>query len=187
MIYNVLKYGTALGILILILVGCDGTVPIIQEEPAIAHMIEANQEAADAIIEGASGNLDLQKPIVAVSFVNIDNLEQSSSFGRIVSKQIAARFTQHRLSIIEMLVRKDIFVKQNRGEFLLSRNLRNLTIEYDAQAVIAGVYAIGRKTVYVTALLIRATDSVVLASKNYELPINTDIEELLRCKVDCDQ
>jgi TolB-like protein len=84
--------------------------------------------------------------------------------------------------VIEMQLRNNVFIKQRGGEFLLSRELRSISSEHNAQAVIVGTYAVARKNVYVTARLVRASDSIVLASYDYSLPMDQDVAFMLRNK-----
>ena len=65
------------------------------------------------------------------------------------------------------------------GEFLLSRALKDLSLEHDAQAAIVGTYAVGENNVYVTTKVIRASDSVVLASQDFVLPLGPDVRKLV--------
>lgn len=177
-----LLYASISWCLALFLFGCEGLPRIFKESPPVAKVVEASYSTADSLINGAGSTLSKKKPLIAATFVNIDDLEQTSSFGRIVSKQVASRFTQRGFAIIEMLFRHNVFIKQDSGEFLLSRELRNISSEHNAQAVIVGTYAIGRKTVYVNSLLIRAVDSIVLASHDYTLPIDMDMTFLLQSR-----
>jgi TolB-like protein len=166
-------------VLLFSLAGCDG-LPTSKEVPPVADVVGTSHAAADSLIQAAAGALLPGRPLIAASFVNIDDLEQPASLGRIVSEQVSSRFTQRGYSVIEMLLRHNVFIKQNTGELLLSREVRTLSSSHDAQAVIVGTYAIGRKKVYVTARLIRAADSVVLASHDYTLPIDADVAFMLK-------
>jgi TolB-like protein len=76
--------------------------------------------------------------------------------------------------MIEMKMRNNVYIKQNGGEFVLSRTVRDLSRAQNAAAVVAGTYAIGRNTVYVNARLIRAADNLILASHDYTLPLGPD-------------
>lgn len=181
MVYNLL-HASVTGVFLLSIMGCDSVKQVLKENPPTAKVVEASYATADALVVRAGVNLSKSKPLIAATFVNIDDLEQTSTFGRIISKQVASRFTQQGFNIIEMLFRHNVFIKQNTGEFLLSRELRNISSEHNAQAVIVGTYAIGRKTVYVNALLIRAVDSIVLASHDYILPIDPDMAYMLQSK-----
>jgi hypothetical protein len=57
--------------------------------------------------------------------------------------------------------------------------LRDLSVEHDAQAAIVGTYAVGVNNVYVTAKVIRASDSVVLASEDFVLPLGPDMKKMV--------
>jgi TolB-like protein len=178
--YNLLRV-CVISTFLLSTVACDSLKNAIKQNQT-AKVIDASYATGDALVTRAGKNLSSSKPLIAATFVNIDDLEQTSSFGRIISKQVASRFTQCGFSIIEMLFRHNVFIKQDTGEFLLSRELRNISSEHNAQAVIVGTYAVGRKTVYVNALLIRAVDSIVIASHDYTLPIDPDVTYLLQNK-----
>ena len=116
---------------------------------------------------------------VAASFVNIDDLSQSSAFGRIISQQLASQFSSRGYKLVEMLLRKDIYIKQKEGEFLLSRQLMDVALEHNVQAAIVGTYAVGASSVYVTAKVIDPSNRVVLASHDYELPLGPNTKHLL--------
>jgi TolB-like protein len=162
-------------VLMAYLTGCSTVMPAPK-----AYVVDASYSAADGLIYGTERTLDRKKPLIAATFVNVDNLEQATSFGRTVSRQVASRFTQRGWGIIEMLFRHNVFIKKNSGEFALSQELRDISSQHDAQAVIVGTYSIGRDTVYVTARIIRAVDSIILASIDYTLPIDRNIAFLLR-------
>jgi len=163
------------------LTGCEG-LPVPQEEPPVADVVGTSHEAADALIMGAGPVLKKGGKVIAATFVNIDDLTKSSSFGRIISKQVSSRFTERGLPVIEMQMRNNVYIQQRGGEFLLSRELRNVSAEHNAQAVIVGTYAVGRKNVYVTARLVSAQNNVVLSSYDYTLPTDQDVAYMLRNK-----
>jgi TolB-like protein len=179
MLKPMLCHGVLACALLVSLAGCDG-LPTSKEAPPVADIVGSSHAAADSLIQAAGSALQPGRPLIAASFVNIDDLEQPASLGRIVSEEVSSRFTQRGYSVIEMLLRHNVFIKQNSGEFLLSREVRNLSTAHDAQAVIVGTYAVGRKKLYVTARLIRAADSVVLASHDYTLPVDPDVAFMLK-------
>jgi TolB-like protein len=143
-------------------------------------IVAMSYDAADILMARAGTLIDGSKTIVAASFVNIDNLDNSSSFGRIVSQQLASRFTQKGYKVTEMLLRNNIYIKEGEGEFLLSRTLKSISAQHNVQAVIVGTYAIAANNIYVVAKLVRATDSIVLSSHDYTFPVGPDIKQLIR-------
>jgi len=176
------RIGIAVASLLLLgLAGCEGLpVPDSRPEPVTADIVGSSHAAADVLIQRAGPRLDPGKSLIAATFVNIDDLSDASSLGRIVSEQVASRFSEQGYQVVEMLLRSNIYIKRRAGEFLLSRELKNISFEHNAQAVIVGTYALGRKNVYVTARLIRATDSIILASYDYSLPLDHDVAFMLK-------
>ena len=164
------------------LAGCEGGLPMPRPEPPKADIMGSSHKAADSLIQRAGAALQPGKSVIAATFVNIDDLSKSSSFGRIVSKQVSSRFTEQGIWVIEMLMRNNVYIQQRGGEFLLSRELRNISSQHNAQAVIVGTYAAARKNIYVTARLVRASDNVVLASYDYSLPMDQDVAYMMRNK-----
>jgi TolB-like protein len=143
------------------------------------YAINHNHQAAQALAEQIHGRLDKVKPLIVASFVNINDLNESSPLGRSISQQFATVFTSNGYRIIEMLLRKDIYIKQDSGEFLLSRELKNISQTHHAQAVVVGTYAVGETRVYVTAKVINADTSIVISAYDYSLPIDKDTKALL--------
>jgi TolB-like protein len=114
----------------------------------------------------------LTGPLLIASFVNVDNLEESSTAGRLLSEHIASRLAQHGYQVIEMkLNQKSIFVKKEMGEFLLSRDIKEISKTNNAVAVIVGTYGIADNRIYVTARVVRTLDSVILAASDAGFPV----------------
>jgi TolB-like protein len=151
-----------------------------------ADLIGANHAAAQALQEKVDGdallrfNLDRNKPLIAASFVNIDNVQSSSTFGRMLGEQYGSYFTQAGYQVVELKLRHDIFIREQSGELMLSREVRDISFEHNAQAVLVGTYAVGADSVFVTARMVRANDGIIMASYDYRLPIGPDTRSLLR-------
>lgn len=142
------------------------------------YSINHNHVAAQQLVDHAKNRLT-REPLIAASFVNINNLTESSALGRSISQQFATVFTTNGYQVFEILLRKDIYVKQDSGEFLLSRELKDISHNHHAQAVIVGTYAVGETRVYVTAKVINADSGVVISAHDYSLPIDKDTHALL--------
>ncbi len=168
----------------ILMVGCSS---VIYDK----DLVSASYKVADVLLSNIRDTLMLgnvsrngfypARPILVASFVNIDNVQQSSTFGRMVSEQIGSRIAQHGYKVIEMKLRTDtVFIQTQNGEFLLSRELQLISQQYDAYAVVVGTYGMSKEVVYVTAKLVRVKDSVILSSHDYGLPIGPDTKRMLR-------
>ena len=147
--------------------------------PSSCCMTSVNHNAADGLLDTATPRLPKLSPVLVASFVNLDALNESSTFGRVVAEQITSRLKQRGYTIIEMKLRTNVFIKEGSGEFLLSRELTEISTKHDAQAVVVGTYAVAADKVYLTTRLVNAKDSCVISSYDYAIPISDDVLKLL--------
>lgn len=150
------------------------------EAAANSKLIEANYTGVDALLSSARLPLDKSLPLVVATMVNVDALTESSRFGRALSEQIGARFTKLGYAVVELKLRENIFVKQSEGELLLSREVKDISLNHKAQAVVVGTYAEGRDYVYVNLKLIGINDNLVIAAHDYVLPVDSNVKSLLK-------
>lgn len=158
-----------------------------------SHLIKSSYDAVDRVINQIEHShlkheLQKNKPIMVASFVDIDYVQHSSTFGRMIAEEVASRFSQSGYPVIELKMRPDTLViyeelnSHATGEKVLSRNLQHLTFEHDAQAVVVGTYAPAKNYVYVTMKVIRSRDGIIIYSYDYRLPMDADTKSLLRSK-----
>jgi len=122
----------------------------------------------------------LDKTLIAASFVNINKLEESSTFGRVVSEQIVARLSQNGFLIKELRLRNNsILIKEGLGELLLSRELKNLNHNQDAFAVLVGTYAVADNIVFVTTRIISTYSNTIIGAHSFQIEITPTVEKLL--------
>jgi hypothetical protein len=53
------------------------------------------------------------RPFIIATLVNIDQLEQSSTLGRLISEQVASRMSQLGYGVLELKVRNGVYMKRN--------------------------------------------------------------------------
>ena len=142
-------------------------------------IVQASYQATERLVGSARQVLDKDKPILVASLVNTANLQQSSDLGRIVSEQVSSRLTQLGYDTREMRLRGAFLIREGTGELVLSRTVKDISQKQNAQAVIAGVYAVAKTNVYLTLRLVRADDGMILAAYDYTLPLGPDASALL--------
>lgn len=150
------------------------------EDAASNQFIPANQRAADILIDQARARgLEVDPPLIIGTLVNINALEESSPFGRMVTEQIGGQFARRGHQIVEMKFRENVYVKQNVGELVLTREIQQLAKTHRAQAVVVGTYVESDQFVLVNLKVIRPADNIVLASYDYAVPMNKMVRSLL--------
>jgi hypothetical protein len=127
---------------------------------------------------------DRNSRLMLTSFVTLDNLEETSSLGRLLAEQIGAGLTQQGFTVIDpRLDSNNINIVQKSGEFMLSRDVLKLSNKHDIQAVVAGHYTVAQTVdgvkLFVNIKIIRASDNVVLSSLASGVVINQAIRSLL--------
>ena len=144
-------------------------------------IIDISYMAADVLIKNLSVYISKATPIVVTSFANINNLEESSTLGRLLAEQMASRMSQKRYSVVEIKLGQDsLFVKERTGEFILSRKLDNISTQFNASYVIAGTYSVGGASVYVSTRIVRVSDNLIVSSSDFKLESDSDVYELVQ-------
>ncbi len=145
--------------------------------------ISTNYKAADVLIAQVANKLNPAQPMIIATIVNIDDLNNSSTFGRLVSEQISARFSQASYSMIEMKFREFVYMKQDQGELLLTREIKDVAKNHNAQAVIVGTYALSGEDVFVNLKVIQPSTNIVLAVHDYTFPMDNNLRSMTRTVV----
>jgi len=140
-------------------------------------LIDANERAADALLQQVP--LDPAQPVLVATLVNVDRLGESSRLGRIFSEQIAGRMVQRGLRVSEVKLRYSLLLQPGQGELLLSREAREVSQAQNAQAVVAGTYAVSATVLYISLKLVSPVGNTVLAAHNYALPVDDNVRALL--------
>ncbi len=150
------------------------------EQASINPLIPANYKAADALLAQISQGLSKSQPVIIATVVNIDNLDLSSTLGRLTSEHVSARFTKAGYRMIELKYRNSLYVKRSQGELMLTREIKELAQSHDAQAVIIGTYGQSDDYVFVNLKVIQPATNIVLAVQDYVLPLDASTKSLLK-------
>ncbi|MBU2099068.1 MAG: hypothetical protein KKD00_09920 [Gammaproteobacteria bacterium] len=144
------------------------------------RMLAAHHDAARYLIRMAGPELQSNSRMIAASFADVNNLTMSSTFGRMASQNLVSAFVIEGYSFVEMLMRSSVYIDQREGEFLLSREVADISAQHNAPVVMVGTYAVADDNVFVTARLIRTADNVIVASYDYAVPYTRDMRSLVR-------
>lgn len=145
------------------------------EEDRIGDLIYL---AAQTMAERA-GVLTRDRPIVVATAVSIDDLDRSSTFGRLASQLVANRLSQRGYMVRDLTYMRALTVEPRTGELVLSRDATRILASANAQAVVAGTYAVGGREIYLSLRLLRADDGQVLSTADVVLPFDHNMEDLI--------
>ncbi len=105
------------------------------------------------------------------SFVNQDNFEQSSSFGRYVAEQLFHEFNQRGFPVQEYRMHKSLAMRQGEGDFLLTRQNQQISPAASASVFVTGTYYRDKYSVFVNARMVRVSDGLVLRTGQLVFPV----------------
>lgn len=144
-----------------------------------SEFTQANYTAVDKLVTTTLVPIDKNVPMLIATVVNIDSLNRSSRFGRLISEQVASRLTQSGYNVVEMKLRNNVYIQEGAGELLLSRDVRDLSKNYNAQVVVVGNYAVAAGYVYLTLKAVTVADNRIVGAVNYLLPLTENNKTLL--------
>jgi hypothetical protein len=160
----------------------DGTASTYQSVPrSDVDMIEMSHKLADAMVAELMKNDPgylRSRPILVTNFVQRSNIEGSSEWGLLLADHVSSRLSQHGFVVIEPKLRRDLAIREQEGEFILTRDLDRLPKEYRAYAVVTGTYTKTRQSVDFTTRLVQIQNQRVLASVDARMPIGGQTREL---------
>jgi TolB-like protein len=128
--------------------------------------------------------LSKDRPIVVATLVDINDLNRSSTLGRLASQLVADKYSQHGYLIKDLTYTRGLEMKPGTGTLVLSEDVRNVAARNNAQAVIAGTYAVGGREIYLNLRLLRADDGAILSSADLVVPLDHNTEPMVMALAD---
>jgi len=119
-------------------------------------------------------------PIGVTSFVNLDDLYSTSSFGRMYGEQLMSELAMRGYDVVELRHSDALQFLASDGEFALSRDVRAIKRERNLGGVIVGTYVVSPQRVYVNARLLDPSSSLVLSAGSVEMDKTNEITKMLR-------
>lgn len=144
-----------------------------------AHcLVEACYEAIDELLEQHPYPEDIDRVLVS-TVVDINNVQRTTMFGRVTSECFSSRLTQLNKDVIHATVRADNMLVRQEGQFLLSREARNLAMDYNARTALVSTYGVTEHSVILSLKLVSTVDDSTLAGVDLVIPRTATVTEML--------
>ncbi len=150
--------------------------------PSDDDLIEVSYNAVENLLNNLKQPLPTGSLVVINSLVNVDNLSQSFSFGRIMSDQISSAFHNAGYRVMGMELPTEIFVKNDAGILNLSDTTKEALNNEGAKALVIGSFAPGRHNVYISLRIVEIDGQNLIATSDFSVPIGPDARRLLVSK-----
>ena len=150
------------------------------EAAAANRFVLANRDAINKLVAGFDlASID-DSPVLIATIVNVNDLRLTAPLGRTLSEQYASQMVNAGFNVKEMKLRGDVFVKEETGELLLSREIKEIAQSHHASYVLVGTYSVAASVTYVSLKFVRTEDSRIVRGFDYALPNDKDINKLLQ-------
>lgn len=123
-------------------------------------------------------------PLLVATIIDVNDLRVSSPLGLTLSEQYSSAAAAAGIDVREMKLRGDVFVRDQTGELLLSREIKDIARVHQATAVLVGTYSVAGQYVYVNIKLVRSETGQILRGYDYTLPMDRDVQRLVRKPVE---
>jgi TolB-like protein len=119
-------------------------------------------------------------PIAVATFVDLDNLYGTSTFGRLLAEQLMSELAMKGYNVLEVRQSDALQVLFEQGEFGLSREVTRLRSHQDVSGLVVGTYTVSPVRIYINARLIDPASSVILSAGTVEMSKTDEIARMLR-------
>ncbi len=150
--------------------------------PEDENLVEVSYHAVDNLLVNLKKPLPEGSLVVINSLVNVDNLSQTFSFGRIISDQISSAFHRADYQVMGMELPTELFVKNDAGILNLSPKAKQALNAVGAKALVVGSFAPGKRNAYISLRIVDIASQNIIATTDFSVPIGPDTKMLLKPK-----
>ena len=124
---------------------------------------------------------DASRPIIWATSVDLNNYGETSNFGRLMGETLAVAMQNHRKTkMIQMTLRQGSVPITREGEFLLTRDVKDLATRFNAGAALVSTYSVALDRVYIQCSLVNVDQNAVVGAVQFDLPLGPRTEALLK-------
>lgn len=149
--------------------------------------LSSDSQALERVIQGLAKDLAMVSPkefspgkkLLITSLVDLNDFKKTSAFGRLFSERLMTSLSNLGFEVLEIRRGSKLYVLEQQGEMILTRDSREIPATVQAGAVLYGTYLASEQEVLVTARIARASDFGILRSWDGQIKRSPYIDELL--------
>lgn len=176
------KLGILVCLILLFATGCATKSQKATTAIATPNFFGIGEELTRQLIKNRRNPKGYGERLIFTTMVNLNKLDKTSKFGRILSESLGTNLFKHGYGVEEIRKISTILVKDNYGELVLSRDAAKLAKQHNCDLIVAGTYAVTPSTVIINVKFLDALSSEVLSVAGMELQRSTAINYLLADK-----
>ncbi|MBN2446636.1 MAG: hypothetical protein JXO22_07920 [Phycisphaerae bacterium] len=146
-----------------------------------ADLVRTTYQAVDCLLYlmPADSAPDPKRRVLVATSVNLDEVRDTSTFGRLNGELLAARLAQKGYSVVHLTIRQGSVAINDQGQFALSRDIQKLAANYDTGAVLVSTYTLAPEKVFISLKLVNAEANTVVSAIDYAIPKGPQTQALL--------
>lgn len=109
------------------------------------------------------GHSERQMVLLPITFVNLDDLSRTSTFGRFCSEQLAEEMKLRDYGVVELRRLRELLILPRTGELGLGRDTAEIFNTYKANAILFGTYTITAQQVVLSVRLVQTKTNSLMA------------------------
>jgi TolB-like protein len=117
--------------------------------------------------------------VAVATFVHLDHLYETSAMGRYISERMIHELQRAGVDVVEMRMMPSMKISESHGEYVLSRDMGELSYVHEVDAVVAGTYTIAADQIFLNGRLLGVEDGKVLAVASTVFEIDPIVAALL--------
>jgi len=112
------------------------------------------------------------------SFVDLNDMGKSSPMGRLIAENLMHELQVRSWKIFEPRLMQNFMINEG-GEFVLSRDVKQLKSKFGVSGVVAGTYVVSGDAIVVNARVVHVETGMVISSGQIQIPSNWFADALL--------
>jgi hypothetical protein len=150
------------------------------EDAAASKFVALNKDAINKLVGEFDRGPTGDTPVLVATIVNVNDMRKTAPLGRTLSEQYASHMAAAGFNVKEMKLRGDVFIREETGELLLSREIKDIARAHNANMVLVGTYSAAANLTYISLKFVRTEDSRIIRGYDYALPNDKDVTRLLQ-------
>ncbi len=158
-----------------------------EEENGAYRANEALLESMNKMTEELTMSLNknvspMQFRVILTTFTNINDFTETNQFGRSASENLMTSLNHAGYNVVETRIAANLLI-DTRGEFMLTRQVKELAGSFKANSVLVGTYShIDNHALGLNIRLVRTSDQQVMgaATKTLSLDDNPQLKAMLK-------
>ncbi|MDA3832112.1 MAG: FlgO family outer membrane protein [Spirochaetales bacterium] len=138
------------------------------------------RELVTELLATSRENVVGELQVTVATFVNLDQLYETSGMGRYVSEQMIHELQRAGVDVVDVRMMPSMKISQGHGEYVLSRDMGELNYVHEIDAIVAGTYTVADGQIFLNGRLLSTGTGKVLSSGSTVFEVDSVIASLLQ-------